>query len=57
LAAREVTIRLAKIATNIDRVSDSFYVESVRGGKITDCEEAAALARSLEEVLAGEGLS
>ncbi|MBI5442026.1 MAG: [protein-PII] uridylyltransferase [Deltaproteobacteria bacterium] len=56
-AEQGLTIRLAKIATNIDRVSDSFYVEDVGSGKITDRGRIEALQASLSRVLKGEGFS
>ncbi|GAB4260522.1 MAG: [protein-PII] uridylyltransferase [Deferrisomatales bacterium] len=42
-----VSIRLAKIATNIEQVADSFYVERVGGGKIEDPEAIARLEAAL----------
>jgi [protein-PII] uridylyltransferase len=53
LADRNLTIRLAKIVTNIDQVADSFYVEVVGGGKLTDPGELGRLQRDLEEVISG----
>lgn len=53
LAARGLTIRLAKIATNIEQVSDAFYVERVGGGKIADPRETADLEQALLTALAG----
>jgi len=61
LAAQGLTIRLAKIATNLERVADSFYVERVGGGKVTDPVEIAALEQALLGAVpapgAGEGSS
>jgi [protein-PII] uridylyltransferase len=56
-AQRGLSIRLAKIVTNLDRVSDSFYVEQEGGGKVTEAPEIAALEAALEEVLSEEGLA
>ncbi|MBI5015151.1 MAG: [protein-PII] uridylyltransferase [Deltaproteobacteria bacterium] len=56
-AERGFSIRLAKIVTNLDQVSDSFYVEAVGRGKVTDAKELAALESALDEVLAEEGLA
>lgn len=53
-AQRGLTIRLAKIATTLDRVSDSFYIEAVGRGKLTDAGEIEGLVRALEQVLGGE---
>ncbi|MBE0617740.1 MAG: ACT domain-containing protein, partial [Proteobacteria bacterium] len=47
LAAQGLSIRLAKIATNIERVADAFYVERVGGGKVTDPADIAALEQAL----------
>ncbi|MDW7712042.1 MAG: [protein-PII] uridylyltransferase [Deferrisomatales bacterium] len=54
-ASQGLTIRLAKIATNIEQVSDSFYVERVEGGKLLDPEAARTLEHALLAALAGTG--
>lgn len=54
-AERGLSIRLAKIATNIEQVSDSFYVERIAGGKLTDPGEIAALETALLAAVAETG--
>lgn len=50
-AERGLSIRLAKITTNLDQVSDSFYVEKPGEGKVTEPGEAGELEKALREVL------
>ncbi|MHB8763796.1 MAG: [protein-PII] uridylyltransferase [Deferrisomatales bacterium] len=52
LTAQGLTIRLAKIATNLDRVADGFYVELVGGGKVDDPAEVSGLVAALEAAVA-----
>jgi len=54
LAEQGLTIRLAKIATTIEQISDSFYVERVGGGKLTDPTRIAALEQAFLDVVPGE---
>jgi [protein-PII] uridylyltransferase len=54
LAEQELTIRLAKIATTIEQVSDAFYVERVGGGKLTDPTAIAALEEALLGAVPGD---
>jgi [protein-PII] uridylyltransferase len=55
LAALGLNIRLAKIATTLEKAVDAFYVEKLGGGKIHDPHELARIrSQLLEAVGAGD---
>jgi [protein-PII] uridylyltransferase len=55
LAALGLNIRLAKIATTLEKAVDAFYVEKLGGGKIHDSHELARIrSQLLEAVGAGD---
>ncbi len=55
LAGQGLNLRLAKIATTLEQVSDSFYVETAEGGKLLDPARVAALEQALEAVVSSGG--
>ncbi len=55
LAAQGLNLRLAKIATTLEQVLDSFYVETAEGEKLLEPSRVAALEQALEAVVNSGG--
>ncbi len=55
LAGQRLTIRLAKIATNIEQVADAFYVETLEGGKVEHPDEIERLRLAVERAVTPDG--
>ena len=51
LTALNLTIGVSKISTKVDQVADTFYVQDIFGGKITNPDKIEELRRELLKVL------